>query len=251
MGLIQSFAVKTVIGDTDLELKADPGESLLIKDIRIYNPASNYATLRIDKTTIGYFRVGGLLGSHLPFTPGRSKPLQTAHNHIALTVNASEAPADKTAFVNVIEGDGTAQADVWVGNAGSGSDIDINTDEVIAAAAANVPAPHSKTLLSWMINKELLAGYPVAVGETFKLSGVKQANAIQMVIYEIHDEEDMKAEAANGSRSTEYIFVNYGNTGTAGTDDRKECRASARCGVRRSEYKQGKGAQGCEPIQIL
>jgi hypothetical protein len=58
MGLLQPLAVKTVLGDTDLELKADPGESFLIKDIRIYNPASNYVTLQTSKTTVGYYRVG-------------------------------------------------------------------------------------------------------------------------------------------------------------------------------------------------
>ena len=215
MGLKQAFAVKTVIGNTDLELKADPGESFLIKDIRIYNPASNYATLRIDKTTVGYFRTGGLLGSHLPFMPGRSKPVIDAMQHKAFTVNAAETAADKTAFVTIDEGDGTAQDTVRVAHAGGGTDIDIMTDSLIPAAGANVPAPMNKTLLGLMIERGLLSGYPVAVGETFKLTGAKQANAIQMVIYEIYEEEDQASELPNGSHSKEYVFVNYGNTGTA------------------------------------
>lgn len=215
MALKQALAVKTVLGDTDLELKADPGESFLIKDIRIYNPASNYATLQINKTTVGYYRVGALLGSHLPFVPGRSRPVQTAHDHVAWTVDASETAGDITAFVPILEGNGTAQAGVTVGHAGGGTDIDINTDEVIAAMGANAPMPAKKTLLGLMINWGLLTGYPVAVGETFMLTGVKQANAIQMVTYEVYDEEDMKAEDPNGSRSLEYVFVNYGNTGAA------------------------------------
>lgn len=215
MALKQPFAVKTVLGDTDLELKADPGESLLIKDIRIYNPASNYVTLGIDKTTVGYFRVGAQMGSHLPFMPGRSRPVIDGHDHVAWTVDASETAGDITAFVPIIEGDGTAQAGVTVGHAGGGTDIDITTDEVIAATGANVPAPLNKTLFSWMIEKGLLSGYPIAVGETFKITGAKQANAVQMVIYEIHEEEDQKAEMPNGSRSLEYVFVNYGNTGAS------------------------------------
>lgn len=215
MGLSQPLAVKTVLGDTDLELKADPGESLLIKDIRIYNPASNYVTLQINKTTVGYFRVGGQMGSHLPFVPGQSKPRQTAHGHVAWTVNASAAAADKTAFVDVIEGDGTAQAGVFVGNAGSDVDIDINTSDVIAALGANVPMPGQKTLLGLMVEWGLLAGYPVACGETFKITGAKQAGSIQLITYEIYDEEDIKAEMANGSRALEYVFCNYGNTGAS------------------------------------
>lgn len=215
MALKQSLAVKTVIGDTDLELKADPGESFLVKDIRIYNPATDYVTLQTNKTTVGYFRTGGLMGSHLPFMPGRSKPRQAGHDHLAFTVNSSETAADKTAFVDIIEGDGTAQAAVFVAHAGDGADIDINTDEVIAAMGDISPMPGQKTLLGYMIAQNLLAGYPVSVGETFKLTGAKQANAIQMVTYEIYDEEDMKAETPNGSRALEYVFVNYGNTGAS------------------------------------
>lgn len=215
MGLIQPLAVKTVLGDTDLELQADPGESLLIKDIQIYNPAGNYLTLQTNKTTVGYFRIGNTMGSHLPFMPGRSKPRQSAHGHVAFTVNDSETAADKTDFVDIIEGDGTAQAGVFIASAGSGTDIDINTDDVIAALGANVPMPGQKTLLALLIQWHLLAGYPIAVGETFKLTGAAQANAIQVVTYEIYDEEDMKAEMANGSRALEYIFLNYGNTGAA------------------------------------
>lgn len=213
MGLLQPLAVKTVLGDADLELKADPGESFLIKDIRIYNPASNYVTLQTSKTTVGYYRVGAQMGSHLPFVPGRSKPVQDAHGHVAWTVDASETAGDITAFVPIIEGDGTAQAGVTVGHAGGGTDIDIMSSDNIAALGANVPMPGQKTLLALMVEWGLLTGYPVAVGETFKLTGAKQANAIQMVRYEIYDEEDMKAEMENGSRALEYIFCNYGNTG--------------------------------------
>jgi len=213
MAIKQAWAIKTVLGDTDLELKADPGESFLIKDIRIYNPLADYATLQIDKTTVGYFRTGALLGSHLPFNPGRSRPVQSGHDHVALTVNGSETAADSTTFVTITEGDGTAQAGIKVSHAGGGADVDIDTDEVIAAMGANAPMPGKKTLLGLMIDWGLLTGYPVAVGETFKITGAKQAGAIQMVTYEIYEEEDMKPEMPNGSRALEYVFVNYGNTG--------------------------------------
>jgi hypothetical protein len=215
MALIQALAIKTVLGDTDLELKADPGESFLIKDIRIYNPASNYVTLQTSKTTIGYYRVGAQMGSHLPFVPGRSLPRQTAHGHTAWTVDASETAGDITAFVPIIEGDGTVQAGVTVGHAGGGTDIDIMTSDDIATLGANVPMPGQMTLFALMQKWGLLDGYPVAVGETFKITGAKQANAIQMVTYEIYDEEDMKAEMPNGSRALEYIFINYGHTGAS------------------------------------
>ena len=69
MAVKEKFMTLTVEGDDDLELQARSGESILIKDVRVYNPASNYATLRVEKTTVGYFRVGGTLGNHLGFTP--------------------------------------------------------------------------------------------------------------------------------------------------------------------------------------
>jgi hypothetical protein len=58
-----------------------------------------------------------------------------------------------------------------------------------------------------------MTGYPVAEGETFQISGVAQAGAIQAVIYEIHERDDMKSDMANGSKSKEYVFINYGNSG--------------------------------------
>jgi len=69
MALKEQFMIKTVEGATDLVLQADSGESFLVKDILVDNPASNYATVKVDKTTVGYFRVGGVLGNHLAVPP--------------------------------------------------------------------------------------------------------------------------------------------------------------------------------------
>ncbi|MDP1624503.1 MAG: hypothetical protein Q8L64_01920, partial [bacterium] len=71
MAVTQAIAVTTVLGDTNLELKADPGEAFRVWDIMIDKPASNYITLKIEKTTVGYFRVGTGLGSHLRFPKGK------------------------------------------------------------------------------------------------------------------------------------------------------------------------------------
>ena len=63
---------KTQLGDTDLTLEAKTGESFLVKDIRIFYPLTSYATVHIDRATVGYFRVDGGLGSHLHFPFGRA-----------------------------------------------------------------------------------------------------------------------------------------------------------------------------------
>ncbi|MBA7642989.1 hypothetical protein ES703_50699 [subsurface metagenome] len=68
--LISKRNFKTQLGNTDLELEAKTGQGLIIKNIQIFNPASSYITVSISKTTVGYFRVGGLLGSHLSFHIG-------------------------------------------------------------------------------------------------------------------------------------------------------------------------------------
>ncbi len=74
MSLISKRNFKTVIGNTDLELEAKTGQGLLIKNIMIFDPLLDYITVSISKTTVGFFRVGGVLGSHLSFHVGRSYP---------------------------------------------------------------------------------------------------------------------------------------------------------------------------------
>ena len=73
MALKAPYMVKTVEGNTDLQLEADTGESFKVIDIQIANPASSYIEVVVDKATVGYFRVGGTLGSHLSFAPSDSE----------------------------------------------------------------------------------------------------------------------------------------------------------------------------------
>ena len=51
-----------------LELEANTGEAFLVKDIMVGGITGGYATISIDKTTVGYFRVdSGNAGSHQHF----------------------------------------------------------------------------------------------------------------------------------------------------------------------------------------
>jgi len=63
---------QTQLGDVDLTLTAQAGESLLVKGIRVYNPVGSYATITVDRTVVGYFRVGGTQGNHLGFANNTS-----------------------------------------------------------------------------------------------------------------------------------------------------------------------------------
>jgi len=70
----------------------------------------------------------------------------------------------------------------------------------------------SITLLSYMIKRGWMAGYPVAEGQTFRVkpytSGKKLNNVV--IVYEKYDAGDIKKDMPNGSEASEYVFVNYG-----------------------------------------
>jgi len=159
MALVEPFMVKTALGvgtDTAVELSADTGESLMIKDVIIQNTTDVYALLEIDKTTVGFFRVdSGGLGSHLSSSQALVSDYQVLRGFIA------------------------------------GGSI---------------------TLLSYIIRKGWVEGYPVAEGQTFRIkpytSGRKLGDVI--IIYEKYDAGDIKKDMPNGSEASEYIFVNYG-----------------------------------------
>ena len=75
----------------------------------------------------------------------------------------------------------------------------------------------SITLISYMINKGWMRGYPVAEGQTFRVkpftSGKKLGDVA--IIYEKYEAGDIKATDQNGTESKEYLFVNYGQPASA------------------------------------
>lgn len=202
MALKQKVMYKTVRGNTNLELKADPGESFLIKDVYIYNPATNYASFFIQNTTVGYWRVGGVLGSHLPFVFGR-----TQHSHDIYLDEAGAVVGEHNAVINA----GGVNTNVLMATATA-----ITSDTLYKRLVRNDILRNigQKTILGLLAEKGLFNGYPVASGEKFWIKDVAQAGAIQVVKYEVYDEGDMKADMPNGSGAKEYIYMAYGNCGT-------------------------------------
>ena len=73
------------------------------------------------------------------------------------------------------------------------------------------PLP-SATLLSYLIRKGWMRGYPVAEGQKFRVkpytSGKKLGTVI--IVYEKYDAGDIKATDPNGSEASEYVFISYG-----------------------------------------
>jgi len=200
MALKEPYMVKCVIGPGNLELEADPGESFLVKDIQIYNPAQNYLTVTVAKATVGYFRIKGPLGSHLPFL-SRHAP----HFHDL----DSGKLATPTATHDACAASGAAYptaTDLYSGGQA--------VTNLTRTAVWQDPTPLIReTILGYLARKGIFKGYPIPTGEKLVLSGAAQAGAIQLVIYEIYDEGDMKADMPNGPAATEYFFLNYGNCG--------------------------------------
>lgn len=75
MAIKSSNQIKTVIGGADLQLKADPGESFLVKRIMVDSVSAEFVTAKIEKTTVGYFRVSPTYGNHLPYPLSRDSAI--------------------------------------------------------------------------------------------------------------------------------------------------------------------------------
>ncbi|KKM77759.1 hypothetical protein LCGC14_1366810 [marine sediment metagenome] len=202
MGMKNPFMLKTVIGNTTFSLKADPGESFLVRDVWIVSPSANYVNLKIDRTLVGYFRCGGTLGSHLNMHRGRAQ-----HSHsLELAAGAAITATNHQQITN----SGGSASGLYVANSGT-----TDGDGTRALDMSRSGEQSALTLLGLLGSQGLFAGYPVAEGQTFVIDGVKDSDSIVMVQYEVHDAEDMSGDMPNGSHASEYTFVNYGNCGAS------------------------------------
>jgi len=62
-----------------------------------------------------------------------------------------------------------------------------------------------------LIAKDIMAGYPVAEGQTFEVRPhTAGATCIGSIVYEVHDAGDITSDMPNGSTSNEFLFLNYG-----------------------------------------
>lgn len=204
MALVYPFLLKTVLGTDKPELKADPGEAFLVKDIKVSNPVSNYITVKIEKTTVGYFRVGGPLGGHQNFRLGRAQ-----HSHTVRVGPSSTTPPDNWA---PLQDPAANNRKLILGSTESvGSGAHLDEDRVLLWSGYHL----GDTLLSFLGKAGIFKGFPVAEGETLTIEGMGGANSITLIEYEQYEPGDISPEQENGPRSKEYLMVNYGNTGAA------------------------------------
>ena len=199
MAIKEPFMVKQVLDNEDFKLTAKPGTSLLVKDIIIENPATavGYVTIKTALSIVGFFRVSGNLGNHL--SAGMGSP---RHSHALAHNNTAVATPAYSQIVNAL---GTAITTLGIVEEDAAAKEHANVVKF-----GNAPNIGHKTLIGLLRELGLFDGYPVAEGETLILEDVKQAGCVQMVIYEIHDAGDFKPEMPNGSKASEYLFINYG-----------------------------------------
>ena len=193
MALKEKFMLKQVYGTGAFELEAGAGESLLVKNIRVFNPVSSYATISIDKTTVGYFRIGGTLGNHLSLPIGSQK-----HSH---GIRVAAADGSLTEDHAVMDAMGVSNAALAVFSSRSAL-----TTEANAVQFGSVPLSGRMTLLNLLQSRGLFDGYPVGEGQKFVITGCAQALCLVMVEYELHDAGDMTPDQPNGSNAAEYLL---------------------------------------------
>lgn len=240
MAIKEPFMVKQVYGDTAFELEAKPGTSLLVKDIIIENPATavGYATIKTAKAVVGFFRVAGNLGNHLSVGMGSAQ-----HSHSIKVAAADGSLTEDHALEDAL---GVSNAHLAVF-----SDRSSLTEEKNAVKYGSITKPQQKTLIGLLRELGLFNGYPVAEGETLILEDVKQAGCLQLAIYEIHDAGDFKPEMPNGSKATEYTFVNYGQPAAAVTTTAETIYDTVKSSAEFPDFPFAKDVPANRQIEIL
>lgn len=138
--LRQGNCVKRITASGGGNLVADAGESFLVR--RLYaNPSSNdtYLVLRVDRKTVGVYRIGGKAGNHLSYyTEGNFK----------------------------------------------------------------------NNIMEFLERHKVNVAIPVAEGQTFNVSRYAEAGEV-VIVYDIYDAGDMRADMPNGSDAKVYTFLQY------------------------------------------
>jgi len=210
MGLVEPFMGKhvTLSGSQNFELQADSGEAFMVKDIHVYNPANNYIKVLIDKVTVGYFRVGGDLGNHLPFLSMKNK-----HSH-GIDVGTLSSAGDVTSFqrAQLKTASGNVAGQFLLGDANYDW---VDVDEFVQHNVQGVNV--SETVLGYLRRKGMFTGFPIAEGQkmTIMEDGSSTQQADVYVEYEQYDVSDITPDMPNGSEAKEYVFINYGQPASA------------------------------------
>ena len=107
MALKEPYMVKRFTAAKGGELIADPGQSLLIKDIYcLPSAADTFLTIRIDKVLCGFYRVKGFAGNHLAY-PNEREPKPSLIGYLAGKGLNPYFPVGEGQTINVARADET------------------------------------------------------------------------------------------------------------------------------------------------
>ncbi|MBA7553886.1 hypothetical protein ES705_46490 [subsurface metagenome] len=105
MALREPYMVKRLTDALGGQLVADPGQSLLIKDIYcVPKTGDTFLTLRVDKVLVGYYRVQGKSGNHQAY-PNERKPNPTLMGYLAKKGLNPFIPVGEGQTFNVVRAD--------------------------------------------------------------------------------------------------------------------------------------------------
>ncbi|MBA7550771.1 hypothetical protein ES705_43294 [subsurface metagenome] len=200
--LLSKRNFKTLYGAADLTLTAKAGQSLIIRDVKIYEPSVVYANFLIERASVGFFRVAGELGNHLHFHPGRSE-----HSHdITSGSTAVAVMADGALRENA---GGTELANSRL------AETAIDTILIRAMNYTRDSDSEQTTILKYLAELGIFKGFPVGEGETFTVDLITAATAWKMIEYDLYEAGDIVNTQENGSMSSSFMFLNYGDCGAS------------------------------------
>lgn len=197
----EPLMVAQTVGQGALELKAETGEAFVVRDIMLNFNSGKFATVKIERSSVGYFRAGGVLGSHLPFSSGRGQ-----HAHDWITSNRATGDVSDFACLQNAGGVEVVAANM-IGS--------LTADSIyrrVGELASGIRI--QKTLLGLLGSLGIFNGYPVPQGCKFRVEVEATAvggDDVIVVLYEIWDPADVTADMENGPESDKFLYVNYGD----------------------------------------
>ena len=72
MAIKRRNQMEWALGTTALALQADADESIMVRGIYSAGSSATHLTITVAQRTVGYYRVAGAMGNHIPFPPGFS-----------------------------------------------------------------------------------------------------------------------------------------------------------------------------------
>lgn len=137
--------------------------------------------------------------------------IDTASASLSLEAKVGESLLIKGLYFNALHSNGFAEILIDRVSVGFFFIGDLNTNHLepwqLGTGLGNV--------FDRLIAKNLLAGYPVAEGQTFEVRPhTAGTTVLGTIVYEIHEAGDMTSDMPNGSAAKEFIFLNYGTNST-------------------------------------